>query len=136
MKPLLCLDLEGTLISNAVSQIPRPGLHDFLERAFSLCDLVIYTSVSEDRARAIQELLTKEAAAPIWFKNLEVIRPKGTIKHKAACGRSDAFLLDDQPCVIAEGEESWWIAIPEFSPPYPDEDKELLSSLDRIKELI
>src|SRR5262245_4845907 len=28
---VLALDLEGTLPSNAVSQIPRPGLHEFLE---------------------------------------------------------------------------------------------------------
>lgn len=27
----LALDLEGTLISNAVSQISRPGLYSFLE---------------------------------------------------------------------------------------------------------
>jgi hypothetical protein len=34
MKPtILALDLEGTLISNAISQIPRPGLHCFLEDA-------------------------------------------------------------------------------------------------------
>lgn len=31
MRPtVLALDLEGTLISNAMSQIPRPGLHAFL----------------------------------------------------------------------------------------------------------
>jgi hypothetical protein len=28
---VLALDLEGTLISNAVSQFPRPGLLAFLE---------------------------------------------------------------------------------------------------------
>lgn len=27
---ILAMDLEGTLISNVVSQIPRPGLLDFL----------------------------------------------------------------------------------------------------------
>lgn len=48
-RSLLCLDLEGTLISNAVSQIPRPGLYRFLERASVLCDLMLYTSVSRDK---------------------------------------------------------------------------------------
>ena len=28
---VLALDLEGTLVSNAMSQIARPGLRDFLE---------------------------------------------------------------------------------------------------------
>jgi hypothetical protein len=28
---VIALDLEGTLISNAVSQFPRPGLYSFLE---------------------------------------------------------------------------------------------------------
>ena len=28
---VIALDLEGTLISNAHSQIPRPGLYRFLE---------------------------------------------------------------------------------------------------------
>ena len=33
MRPsILALDLEGTLISNAVSQIPRPGLYNFWSR--------------------------------------------------------------------------------------------------------
>ena len=30
---VLAMDLEGTLVSNAVSQLPRPGLYDFLEWA-------------------------------------------------------------------------------------------------------
>ena len=47
MKPtILALDLEGTLISNAVSQIPRPGLHRFLEDVRSQFEeLVLFTTV-------------------------------------------------------------------------------------------
>ena len=101
MKPLLCLDLEGTLISNAVSQIPRPGLYPFLERAIALCNLMIYSSVSEQRVFAIQKQLIAENEAPIWFEALNVIRPAGTLKPKSACGRDYAFLLDDQVSVIA-----------------------------------
>lgn len=136
MRMLLCLDLEGTLISNAVSQIPRPNLHQFLQQAAEICDLMIYTSVSEKRVNAIQQLLCSEGTAPAWFKDLQVVRPTGTIKPKAACGRSEALLLDDQPSVIAPGENSWWIPIPEYLPPYPDDDKELLDALNRLKELI
>lgn len=107
MRMLLCLDLEGTLISNAISQIPCPNLYQFLQQAAEICDLMIYTSVSEERANAIQRLLCSEGAAPAWFKDLQVERPTGTLKPKAACGRSEALLLDNQPSVIAPGENSW-----------------------------
>jgi hypothetical protein len=136
VKPLLCLDLEGTLLSNAVSQIPRPGLYQFLEHSAELCDLMIYTSVSEERASAIQKLLVSEHTAPMWFSDLDVIRPAGTLKPKSACGREDAFLLDDQEGVIVPREEEWWIQIPEYLPPYSDEDKALTDTLVRLKELI
>lgn len=117
MKPLLCLDLEGTLISNAISQIPRPGLFPFLQRVAELCDLMIYTSVSFERVEAIRNLLVVEENAPSWFRDVYVIRPEKTLKPKAACGREDALLLDDQPNVIVPGEEDWFVAIPEYRPP-------------------
>ncbi len=62
---VLALDLEGTLISNAMSQIARPGLRDFLEfcgAAFSR--LVMYTFISEDRFRQIARMLVNEGSAP------------------------------------------------------------------------
>ena len=134
-KPLLCLDLEGTLISNAISQIPRPGLHDFLEEVALLCDLVLYTSVSAGRTRAIQQLLVEEKSVPCWFAGLDTIRPVGTIKYQSACGRSDAYLLDDQGGVIAPGERKWWIPIKEYLPPYSRDDRGLVDALDRIRKL-
>lgn len=133
MRPLLCLDLEGTLISNAVSQIPRPGLFWFLERVSGLCDLMIYTSVSLERVETIRNLLVLEETAPAWTRELDVIRPDGTIKEKARCGRENAFLLDDQSGVIVPGEEDWWIPVPEFLPPYPEDDRALEQALEDVK---
>lgn len=132
-KALLCLDLEGTLISNAISQIPRPGLYTFLESVSAVCDLVLYTSVSSERVNAIRNLLVEEGVAPVWFLDLAVLHPTGTIKDKARCGRSDALLLDDQAGVVAPGEESWWIPIEEYQPPYSDHDRELGKALAAIK---
>lgn len=37
----IALDLEGTLISNAVSQFPRPGLFDFLTFCQGGCDRLL-----------------------------------------------------------------------------------------------
>lgn len=80
---LLCLDLEGTLISNAISQIPRPGLYAFLESVAEVRDLVLYTSVSSERVHAIRSLLVEERVAPVWFPDLPVLHPNGTIIDKA-----------------------------------------------------
>ena len=133
MRPLLCLDLEGTLISNAVSQIPRPGLFQFLEQVAKLCDLMLYTSVSFERVEGIRNLLVKEDVVPVWFRDISVIRPDNTHKPKIACGRQDAFLLDDQSGVIVPGEEDWLVAIPEYLPPYSDNDRALDRALEDIK---
>lgn len=132
-RSLLCLDLEGTLISNAVSQIPRPGLKRFLERATVLCDLMLYTSVSRERVDSIRRLLIEEQVAPTWFADLPVIHPTGTVKYKSRCGRPCALLLDDQVGVVAAGEEDWWIPIKEFSPPYSEQDCELIKTLETIQ---
>jgi len=132
-KPLLCLDLEGTLISNAVSQIPRPGLDGFLESVSRICDLALYTSVSRERLQDIQDVLIKEKAVPSWFKDLPTFHPAGTIKFKINCGRNDALLLDDQAAVIAPGERDWWIPIEEFSPPYSMEDHGLAKAFADIE---
>ncbi len=133
MKPLLCLDLEGTLISNAVSQIPRPGLFEFLEYVADICELMIYTSVSFERVKTIQNLLVEEGVAPAWFRDIPVIRPEKSLKPKAACGRQDALLVDDQADVIVPGEEDWLVEIPEYLPPYSDRDQALSRALDNIE---
>lgn len=79
---VLALDLEGTLISNAVSQIARPGLFDFLEDCRKLFPrIAIFTSVNEERFRSIARLLTTEGYAPSWFADIEYITWSGETKN-------------------------------------------------------
>ena len=82
MKPtILALDLEGTLISNAISQIPRPGLHRFLEDVRSQFEeLVLFTTVPEALARRIAGLLAREGSVPAWFVELRYIHWSGRTK--------------------------------------------------------
>jgi len=126
---LVCLDLEGTLISNAVSQIPRPGLMEFLEKVKTLADVILYTSVSPKRTEEIKRLLVSEECVPEWFLNLEAIHPEATIKLKDRVpGYSNyqrVFLVDDQIAVIAEDEKEWWVPVREYVSPYPPDDREL-----------
>ena len=67
----IALDVEGTLISNAVSQLPRPGLFTFLEYCHQNFDrLVIFTAVHEVRFRLIARTLAEAGDVPAWFIDL------------------------------------------------------------------
>jgi len=71
---VLALDLEGTLISNAMSQIPRPGLAHFLSQCKELFPrVVVFTTVKEELFRKIAGLLVEESVAPSWFADVEYI---------------------------------------------------------------
>jgi acetylornithine deacetylase/succinyl-diaminopimelate desuccinylase-like protein len=135
---LVCLDLEGTLISNAVSQIPRPGLREFLEEVKTLADVILYTSVSPKRTEEIKKLLVSEGCAPGWFLSLEVIHPEATIKFKHRVPRYSeyqrVFLVDDQIEVIAKDEKDWWVPVGEYVSPYPPDDCELASVALQIEK--
>jgi NLI interacting factor-like phosphatase len=64
----IALDLEGTLISNAVSQFPRPGLLTFLEYCHqNFGRLVIFTAVNEVRFRSIARTLAEAQDVPACF---------------------------------------------------------------------
>ncbi len=77
----LALDVEGTLISNAISQFPRPGLFAFLEYCYQNFErLVIFTAVNEVRFRSIARTLAEAGDVPDWFINLEYINWSGTTK--------------------------------------------------------
>lgn len=143
MKPtILALDLEGTLISNAISQIPRPGLHQFLDDARSWFEeLVMFTTVPEDRLRTIAALLVREGSVPAWFEELRYVEWTGKTKDLAfvTANYGQVLLLDDHSPYVHPGQEQFWVEIPLFASPYPLEDDGLQVAsrrlLDRIKGL-
>jgi len=138
MKPtILALDLEGTLISNAVSQIPRPGLYKFLEDVrLQFEELVLFTTVPERRARGITQLLVTEGSAPDWFAKLRYIHWSGATKDLSfVSGRvGDALLLDDHGPYVHFGQESLWVEIPLFENPYSPQDDGLLLAASLLKQ--
>ena len=133
---VLALDLEGTLVSNAMSQIARPGLRDFLEfcgDAFPR--LVIYTRISEDRFRQIAHMLVNEGSAPGWFAALEYIEWDGKIKDLRQIPNADparTVIVDDYEAYIHPRQRQLWLAIRPFHAPYPEDDRELL----RIRRIL
>lgn len=137
MRPtILALDLEGTLISNAVSQIPRPGLSEFLCSVHDDFErLVLFTSVPEPRARGIVELLAREEHAPSWFSRLDFTQWHGATKDLRFITPEPgaALLLDDHAAYVHPGQERWWVHVPLFAPPYEACDQGLAQALQNLR---
>ena len=127
IKPkVLALDLEGTLISNAMSQIPRPGLYGFLERCRVLFPrVVMFTTVKEESFRAVARLLVDEGLAPSWFSDIEYVNWTGETKDLGFISGVDpeeVLLVDDFERYVHSGQESQWLRIDYFGHPYPGND--------------
>ena len=119
------LDLEGTLISNAMSQIPRHGLYRFLEMCSQhLPQVVLYTAVRCQLALNIANTLVAEELVPAWFKEIECVDWSGPHKDLSFVKGhqpQNVFLVDDNKDYIALGQQAQWIQIKEFAHPYPDD---------------
>jgi hypothetical protein len=133
----LALGLEGMLVSDAASRIPRPGLYRFLEHCDVMFDeVVVFTTVPEAVFRAIAERLAEEGYAPQFF---------GWTRHvHSADGRKDldrvsrfggtalTLLVDHSANSVVSGQEASWVCAPPFEPPYSDGD---IGLTDLIPEL-
>ncbi|MDJ1521775.1 hypothetical protein MF545_06675 [Stenotrophomonas maltophilia] len=123
------------MISNAISQIPRPGLYHFLVGMRSKFDqLVIFTTVPEERVRQIAELLVVEGSAPDWFAQLRYVCWSGKTKdlgYVSTCV-GDALLLDDYASYVHPGQEHLWVEAPLFGAPYLPDDVGLEIASQRV----
>lgn len=135
---VLALDLEGTLISNAMSQIPRPGLFEFLTRCVELFPrVVMFTTVKEDRFRAIATLLVAEGFAPKWYEGIEYVHWQGGTKDLnfiPGVNPNDALLVDDFEKYVHPGQESQWLKIDYFDYPYEATDTGLARALECLNQ--
>ncbi|WP_423172582.1 NIF family HAD-type phosphatase [Stenotrophomonas maltophilia] len=136
------MDLEGTLISNAISQIARPGLAEFLAGARRQFEtLVMFTTVPEERFRNIAELLVRERSAPEWFADIHFVQWSGKTKDLSFVSKriGDALLLDDYAPYVHLGQEHLWVEVPLFASPYAMNDDGLSVAsgrlLERVEEL-
>lgn len=131
---VLALDLEGTLISNAVSIFVRPGLARFLALCRPLFErVVIFTTVKEPRFRQIAATLVEEGSAPRWFSEIEYIAWSGPVKDLSVIPYAEVdqvLLVDDYAAYIHPQQAAQWIPIACFEPPFACDDSEL----DRVLE--
>lgn len=133
----LALDLEGTLISNAVSQIPRPGLREFLAFCFERFErVVIFSAVSRPRVEAVLRQLDADGALPQGVSQaLDIVDWSGPYKDlRFIEGTSPkrALLVDDLASYVHPDQRDRWIPIPPFVSPYPDDD----NALEALREAL
>ena len=133
----IALDLEGTLISNAVSIFPRPGLYDFLEFCRnSFPNVVLFTTVKEERVRQVIKILVDEDVVPAWFQDIPYIHWTGKIKDLGFIQNAspeEILLVDDMEIYIHPEQTKQWIPISCFESPYPKTDRELVSLTKHLK---
>lgn len=131
MLDFIALDLEGTLISNAMSQIPRPGLNTFIEACAEYTDkIVLYSAVSPAQCRSILQTLANENDVPAWFALIEIViwdfknhsAKKDLTRIQADWSRG--ILVDDIEDYVEEKQMESWIPIKQFDG-YTEEDNEL-----------
>jgi hypothetical protein len=137
---VLALDLEGTLISNAISCFPRPGLSAFLETCRARFErFVMFTFVPEERVRAIFEILIGEGAIPAWMSAIEVVEWSGDhkdLKFIEGAEVSRTFLVDDhEPCVHPD-QKAQWVPIEAYASPYSEDDRELARVAAELEQRI
>lgn len=118
----IALDLEGTLISTAISVFPRNELYDFLVFCNANFNrLVMFTAVKEIRFRSIAKILTEEKSVPEWFSSIEYINWNGKYKDLTFIPESnikETVIIDDNKDYINPMQLDNWIPVVEFKYPY------------------
>lgn len=132
------------LISTAVSQWPRPGLHEFFDGLRDLgVRIALQTSVPEPRVRVILRMLAHEGRVPDWAAGLPCVPWRGRYKDVRDALQvypdSDparVLLVDDTPDVVAPGQQGQWIPIVSFQGPFGEDDGELARVLAVARERV
>jgi hypothetical protein len=133
----IALDIEGTLISNAISQFPRPGLFHFLEDCRALGNVVFFTSVPPRKVEEIIGTLVSEGAAPPWVRDCPVVPWSGTgckdLRLVSPNGISHSVLVDDVEENACAGQRNRLVLVEQFDPRTTG-DLELQNALEKIRE--
>jgi hypothetical protein len=113
---VLALDLERTLIDNALSSQPRPGLFDFL----AFCDkhfnrIVLFTTVEEADAREVIEGLARSGHIPAGLMaRLEYVDWRGEYKDLGFVRGADPteiLLVDDDAGWVRPDQRDRWVRV-------------------------
>ncbi len=124
---VLALDLEGTLVSNAMSQMPRKGLFAFLEWCFATFPRVeLFTAVESEEAREVLRGLVNLGDAPIPLTTMPIVEWKGRYKSLEFIDYArpeECLLVDDDEFWIRPEDKPFWIPIKQWETPYRGDDE-------------
>ena len=113
---ILALDLERTLISDALSADPRPGLYEFLAFCHSRFErVVLFTCVEQQVAQEIlTQLSSRGYVPPEFLYRLEYVEWGGEYKDLSFIPDSNPeaiLLVDDDPAWVRSDQRNRWLAI-------------------------
>ena len=112
---MLALDLEASLIDNAISGAARPGLRTFIEYCMETFERVaLLTTVEESDAREVLYALADAGHVPEAFASVEYIDWQGEFKdlrYVNDSNPSDILFLDDDKNWVHPEQMAQWIAI-------------------------
>lgn len=135
---IIALDLERTLISDALSAEPRPGLFDFLSFCLARFErVVLFTSVEQaDAWEVLRELTRCGRVPPSFLGRLEYVVWSGEYKDLRFIPHSvpeEVLLVDDDPGWIRPDQRDRWIRIVPWD---GGEDAELLHTRSALDGLL
>ncbi len=136
----IALDIEGTLLSNALRPRARPGLGpfmDFCNQYFT--EVVLFTAVPEFTARKAIVTLVESGHMPPGSEHLRYINWSGLYKDLRFVSRSNSeqiLIVDDSPVVIHPDQLDQWIQVKSWEQPFGQGDRELFRARSKILSLI
>lgn len=133
---VFALDLERTLIADALTAEPRPGLLLFLTYCHQRFDrVVLYTTVEEAAAREVLHDLERSGHLPPGFLDrLEYVDWHGEYKDLAfipGTGPDDVILVDDDPGWIRPDQRGQWVPVAAWDGGPDDELVRVRAELER-----
>jgi hypothetical protein len=113
---VLALDLERTLIDNALSARPRPGLLEFLEFCQeSFGRVALFTTVEKADAREVLEGLARAGHVPLGLlARLEHVAwcgPYKDLEFITGAAPGEVLLVDDDPGWVQPDQRGRWVLI-------------------------
>ena len=133
---VLALDLERTLISDALTAEPRPGLHEFLEFCTErFARVVLFTTVEQETAWDVLSELSHRGFVPgLFFNRLEYVEWCGEYKDLVFVKSTTpdrVLLVDDDPGWIRPDQHAQWVSISAWDGGQDNELVRIRSLLER-----
>ena len=113
---VLALDIERTLIDDALSGRPRPGLREFLAFCHERFDRVaVFTTIEEADAREVlADLAARGFVPPALFARLEYVGWLGEYKDLAfvpGVPPAEVRLVDDDGGWVRPDQRGQWVPV-------------------------